>query len=147
MNPWPSDHVERFIELHGEGLSLSQLSLAMHDAFGVSYNRNACAGQVGRLRALGKIGPSKVKIVKRSPKPRMKVAVIPETPPPRETPAEPVQQESAQAPPSLDLTIYDLLDHHCRYPYGDRPPFLYCGQNAVEGVAYCPHHSRLCFGA
>lgn len=52
----------------------------------------------------------------------------------------------SNAPLSLDLTIYELTGHTCKYPYGDNPPMLFCG-HPVEGESpYCSFHHRLCCG-
>jgi hypothetical protein len=47
-----------------------------------------------------------------------------------------------QRVPKGGLTIFELLDHHCRWPNGERPPFRYCGQTAIDGSSYCAAHHR-----
>jgi hypothetical protein len=88
-------------------------------AFEIGCTRNAAIGIIYRG---GYQQPPK----KRRPAP-------PKAPPP--TP--PVQRV-----PKNGLTIFQLLDHHCRWPNGERPPFRYCGQTAIDGSSYCATHHR-----
>ena len=45
------------------------------------------------------------------------------------------------------LEIFDLKGDSCRWPFGDRPPFLYCGRKVVNGHPYCEEHWRKACGA
>lgn len=39
-------------------------------------------------------------------------------------------------------TLFDLKDHHCRYPFNDvgSPDFFFCGADVKEGKSYCVKH-------
>lgn len=50
------------------------------------------------------------------------------------------------APLSLDLQLYDLTNHTCRFPHGDSSPFLFCGHPTEGESSYCSFHKRLCCG-
>lgn len=45
------------------------------------------------------------------------------------------------------LQIMDLENRHCRWPYGARAPFLYCGghANLIEDMPYCSHHASMAY--
>lgn len=148
-NPWPDKHVDLFIDLWNQGLSQSQLSDAMARETGTAYSRNSCAGQIGRLRALGRLPPAQIKVKKR--RPRARIAVVPDSPPiatkaTKAVVAPSAPSESSEPPASLDVSIYDLDDTHCRYPYGERPPYRYCGNPKWADSSYCWHHTRVVRG-
>ena len=46
--------------------------------------------------------------------------------------------------PPVSLTIYQLDRHTCHYPFGDRPPYSYCGEPARRG-SWCPQHERVVY--
>jgi hypothetical protein len=41
------------------------------------------------------------------------------------------------------LTILEVKDGLCRYPYGDWAPFMFCGE-PVDGGSYCSAHTDAC---
>ena len=45
-------------------------------------------------------------------------------------------------PLSMNVALIDLEQHHCRWPYGTRAPFLFCGHVKQLGESYCPFHTR-----
>ena len=49
----------------------------------------------------------------------------------------------ANAPPSQDVAVLDLKEHHCRYPYGEFAPYLFCGAAPQKGHSYCAFHQAL----
>lgn len=44
----------------------------------------------------------------------------------------------------LHLTIDQLTETTCRYPFGDSD-FTYCGILIQDGISYCAEHHRLCY--
>ena len=42
------------------------------------------------------------------------------------------------------LMLADLQPKDCRYPYGDRTPYTFCGNRVQEGSSYCRSHHQLC---
>ena len=40
------------------------------------------------------------------------------------------------------VSIYDLREHDCKWPFGDHPPFGFCARPAVDGFPYCAEHVR-----
>ena len=135
MRAWPQPHVDFLATTWREGWSFSELAGFLAEQFGIRYTRSAIAGKIGRMAL------KNAARVKRAPKPRAKrkpVALSAAvTQPAREDP--PVRCE-----PRVWLDIYQLGKDTCRFPFGDRPPFDYCGAMPVEGSHYCPKHTRLC---
>jgi GcrA cell cycle regulator len=44
------------------------------------------------------------------------------------------------------ITIYQLRDYvDCKWPFGDNPPFLYCGKQQLEGRPYCLDHCSMAY--
>jgi hypothetical protein len=47
-------------------------------------------------------------------------------------------------PQPLHLHVVDLTLETCRWPYGERHPFTFCGHKIlIFGQAYCPFHQQL----
>lgn len=64
--------------------------------------------------------------------------VIPSTPEPEIAPLPlPV--------PFLGLLLLELGPEDCRYPEGERVPYLFCGQSAMKGSAYCACHHGIVY--
>ena len=38
------------------------------------------------------------------------------------------------------VTFFDLEPHHCRWPYGDSPDVMFCGNPKEPGCPYCRNH-------
>ena len=54
--------------------------------------------------------------------------------------AAPIEQ-----PPSLGRTVATLANGECKWPYGDRGNFTFCGQPQREDEVYCPHHCGVAY--
>jgi hypothetical protein len=129
---------ERLIELHARDgsavMSMSMLAATLNKEFGLKLTRNAIVGRCHRLKLPAREAP-----IIRKPKPgpkSMKIVKID---------APIVPHEAIKPPEDNVLTIYQLGFGDCRWPLGeamDRPPFLYCGQAALEGRPYCAAHCR-----
>lgn len=46
----------------------------------------------------------------------------------------------------LGVPLLDLEPNTCRYPQGDTPNILFCGQPVVPETSWCAHCSRIVFG-
>ncbi len=44
-------------------------------------------------------------------------------------------------------SLIDIGAHQCRWPIGDpaRTDFLFCGNDAIGGFAYCLGHARMAY--
>ena len=45
----------------------------------------------------------------------------------------------------LGLSLMDMGPHQCRFPSGDGPQYLFCGQVTQEDSSYCIFHHSLCW--
>lgn len=52
------------------------------------------------------------------------------------------QQKVKRTPPKA---LIDLNECDCRWPVVDAPRYLFCGEPKVEGLPYCPIHSRIAY--
>ena len=48
-------------------------------------------------------------------------------------------------PTAPTLSIFELSTRTCSYPFGNEPPFMFCGQPVEDGSVYCTTHHSLCF--
>ena len=44
------------------------------------------------------------------------------------------------------LTLLELKHTSCRYPFGERPPYLYCGKPSQKAKPYCSDHCDVVYG-
>lgn len=49
------------------------------------------------------------------------------------------------APPPTAKTLDDLARGDCRYPYGDRAPYVFCAEPTPDGSSYCAAHRQTCY--
>lgn len=49
----------------------------------------------------------------------------------------------AVAPPSLGLSLAETTAATCKFPYGDRAPYSFCGHPVLEDRPYCAAHWTL----
>lgn len=145
LETWTEARTERLKVLHASGMTCAEIAA---DLGGVS--RNAVIGKLSRLgltstrkakpparlacqRDLARpprsnAGPQVQAINARKHEPDIANEV-------------PVAERQADVAP-LHISLDDLTSTTCRWPYGDRAPFTFCGCSAPEGKAYCaPHHA------
>lgn len=144
---------ERFLELHKQDhLSFSLMAAQLNREFDLHppLSRNSCVGRANRMHL-----PSHGRIARKEPKPaarelRGATARAPQPPVPhRQTLWDTKAPEPAPAEPSdvipdrKCLTIWELGQHHCRFPYGTRAPFMFCGKTTAIDCSWCPEHLAL----
>lgn len=127
------------------GLSCAQIAMRINTQFGTTYTRNSVIGRASRIGLPG----TRPVAEKRSPAPRKRdYAAVARDIAAAKRPApkpniETVALLCAEVTP-LNMDILDLGKGHCRYPYGDRVPYRFCGHLAIEGSSYCAPHFHLC---
>ncbi len=168
---WDDERVALLKKLWSEGLSCSQIASRLG-----RVTRNAVMGKVARLglnhrrggamkgsrRPANAFGGAMGTSAKRPRKTNGKPAAVkieaagarsltvynrvPFSPP-----AEPLRESFVELviPLAERKGVADLEPHHCRWPIGDpqHADFHFCGKDKVEGLPYCPHHSRRAFVA
>lgn len=40
--------------------------------------------------------------------------------------------------------LAELEPNDCRYPFGDSPPYTFCGDTTIVGSSYCELHHLIC---
>jgi GcrA cell cycle regulator len=135
-NIWPRERSEYLAALWRSGHSFSQIAKFINEAFGLELTRSAVAGKVGRMGL-----HAKDRVTHQLPQPRairaQRSLSAAATKPAREPPRVPLK------PRMID--ILELTSYTCRYPYGDRPPYAYCGCPPLKGSPYCRDHTELCW--
>ena len=138
-NVWTGAMIARFRELHADdGLTFSGIAAMLAEEFSVRLSKNACIGKGRRLglKERPRVNP---------PPPKRKKRTI-------NTPQLTVLSAWKVAPPPVPpaargkLTIYQLRRNTCRYPFGERVPYSYCGEATKVSSSWCPHHERVVWG-
>lgn len=139
---WTPERDAELIRLRHDGNAFSVISKAMDITRNAAIGRAARLGIKGRSRATvdfrakrGRALNATQKVNRarsqaRSGQPKFK--------------AEPI--------PDLPITAYfrgvsllDLEPNTCRYPQGDAPEILFCGQPVVEDTSWCKHCSKIVY--
>lgn len=131
---WTDEQSGLLIALLAQGKSFSQIAAALNEQFNTSYSRNAVCGKGYRLQV--KAPPRAKAAPKKQTRYRVARAAASVKPLTRAS----IEIRCAEIEP-LHLTLDQLGDEHCRYPYGDGP-FTFCGHHAKD--SYCAMHDRLC---
>lgn len=138
-NLWTDSLVDLFKQLHASGRSFGQIAAQLP-----GVTRNACIGKARRLGLTMKPSdnPAAERIDRRfkPPKPP-RVRMYPER-----VRAKPQPKPIRPPAPTGSVALIDLEPHHCRWPYGDSPPFMFCGApRRDEDVAWCASHCAIGF--
>jgi len=139
MNPnhvvWTDDLLKRLAELHADDdLPFREIAAQLSAEFDVTLTKNACIGKARRmdLKARPRVNPPKPQRKRRAPKPTLPAEPVPVVLPRWEVALPPA--------PGGKLTIYQLERHTCHYPFGDKPPYSFCGERTAKGSAWCREH-------
>jgi GcrA cell cycle regulator len=141
---WTEERLERLKSRFAAGLTCRQIA----DDIGVS--RNAVIGKLNRLHLTREKGddaprePRKeaVRGRRRSSVPRLQYQLL------QKLYAE--QQATAGDEPIHDehrCSLLELSEQSCRWPISTpgKRDFCFCGNPPVEGLPYCPGHTRLAY--
>jgi len=121
---WTPDMDVALLQGRKDGLTFTQIHRLLVEKFDLPFTRNGCIGRAHRL------SPRKVI-------PMPSIAAI-------EAPIAPVE---AAPPPSGGFTILQLREGDCRWPEGDRVPYVFCGQACEIGKSFCPEHYGIVYHA
>lgn len=142
---WAPEHDDELRRLLGEKKSFSQIAAEMSRAFPKRFTRNMCCGRASRLGLSTPTGP-------RPPRQRKgeatAIGIVERTKRRKAEPAfqfkcEPLTGLRIADVVPLNISIYDLTDQTCHWPFGDDPPFVYCGLPVFESCSYCADHVAL----
>ena len=139
-----------------KGLSASMAAAEVNADFGTRFSRNAIISKAGRegipLRASkggGRRGPhggpSQRKPRVRASTKKVRPAASPHPGPKLPTSAEELRCDDVRA--DRRVSLLGLTENTCRWPISTvgAPDFCFCGNPPVEGLPYCPGHSRLAY--
>lgn len=111
--------------------------------------RNAVIGKLSRMGCTRKGGSATSKPYRRTPNKDKAARPNRYTPfrPPVEVPFEAAAVEIRPDKPINPVTLLELVEHHCRWPFGDpgTPDFRYCGGCRIADSAYCNRHHLLAY--
>jgi GcrA cell cycle regulator len=140
---WTAERIEQLRSCVGDGMTCSQIAAA------IGVSRNAVIGKIHRL-GLSSGRPAGA-------------GARANCPPRARHPRGPTQRRLlrlAYARAALDeimsgvvvisthpCSLIDIDAHQCRWPIGDPAStnFLFCGNDAITGFAYCVGHARLAY--
>lgn len=148
---WTDELVEKVRTLHGQGRSAGQIA----DEIGAP-TRNTVIGKIARLGLKRADAPKpKAAVVQKAAAPGVPVAKVASKPallkpapppPPKPIEAKPATT-AAEGAPADAITIHELRDHRCHWPFGDPrdDDFRYCGAPVAaatreRGRFYCDGH-------
>ncbi len=146
---WSKDRMARLRALHrNDRLSFDAIAEALSEEFKVTLTKNACIGKARRMGLPERTTKRKRKVF-RGDKRRRQITLV--APAPIETEVVPcvlprwrVMQDEAPAERGK-LTLLQLTDNTCRWPHGDRVPYLFCGA-PTAGKTYCAYHTGISCG-
>jgi hypothetical protein len=132
---WSDENTTRLRELIYMGYSCARAGLEL------GYSKNAVSGKINRL---GLRGNGSEPPAKRLPS----ISIIPTTSAGRKrrihTSAPPKPIAADFIPPN-PVTLMELEKHHCRFPSGDSPNVMFCGELPTKGAPYCGVHCRIAY--
>ena len=134
---WTGAMIARLRELHAAEEYFSDIARVMSQEFRVELTKNACIGKARRLglKERARVAPPKPRKGQNRHGARFRTAPV-------------VLPGWVVEPPKLPggkITIYQLRAGLCHYPFGERPPYAYCGNTTRRGMPWCPHHERVVY--
>ncbi|WP_407154477.1 GcrA family cell cycle regulator [Bradyrhizobium sp. STM 3557] len=146
---WTTERIQQ-LKLHFEaGLTCREIAAEL----GVS--RNAVIGKISRLALVRDNGGDARRVVRADaardpsrprPVPKLRRRVL------RAAPSEPSSSvvplvEEAPAVIENGCSLFELTKERCRWPISTpgADDFCFCGSRPVEGLPYCPGHSRMAY--
>jgi len=137
---WTDNLLERLAKLHADpGKSFRDIAEQLSYEFGIKLTKNAC---IGRARRLGL-----EQRPRSTPRPRPRKKRTRTTPQLSVVPINPGWVVKTPTLPAASgrVTIYQLQRGVCHYPFGDKPPYAYCGNTTTRSSPWCPHHERVVY--
>ncbi len=139
---WTNDRIELLKSHFSAGLSCREIA----NEIGVS--RNAVIGKLSRLSLTREKKPEirRAGTKKNRPRsvPRLQYRIL------RKLFAEaPPLEDDVTIPGEQHCSLLELSEERCRWPINSpgEEDFCFCGDRPLEGLPYCPGHSRLAYQA
>ena len=147
---WTKERMAQLRALHrNDKLSFDTIAEILSEDFGVTLTKNACVGKARRMGLPERTSKRKRKVF-RGDKRRRHVTLVASTPAPIEPEVVPCvlpRWKVIDAPPAPGghITLFQLDGNTCRWPHGDRTPYLFCGA-PTAGKTYCAYHTGISCG-
>jgi hypothetical protein len=141
---WTDTRIARLEALHADDrLSFEAIAARLRGEFGVELTKNACIGKARRL-GLPQRRHVPIQTQKRVRKPALAKPIAPEVVP-CVLPRWQIVMRAPVAPTDGKITIFELTNDRCHWPFGDRSPYLFCGA-PTAGKVYCAFHTGISCG-
>ena len=143
---WDAYRVARLRALHAKKhLSFDAIAAQLSAEWGMEVSKNSC---IGKARRMGL--PKRPPKVFRGDKRKRAVTLVAEAPAavaPEPVPCVLPRWKVIDAPPAPGghITLLQLDGNTCRWPHGDRTPYLFCGA-PTAGKTYCAYHTGISCG-
>ena len=129
---WTQEKTDFMLFEFDRGQSIKQISKSISEKFQELTSKNAIIGKLHRMnvtRATSFVKP----ITKLKPKPEKRVTF---------KKIAPLVIKWIKEPPSnFRCSFYELTSTRCHWPFGDAPPYDYCGAT-VAAQSYCSFHHQ-----
>jgi hypothetical protein len=123
--PWDEAAVTQLEALWHAGFSSAEIAKQM----GSGLTRNSIIGKAHRLGLVKYRRPRLKPVKKKAPARKLGLS----------------KPRRRATPPPGRFDLLDLRSDQCRYPTGDRAPYMFCGTAIADGFPYCPAHAMLCY--
>ena len=136
---WTEYQMARLRALHADDkLSFDVIAEELSVEFRMEVSKNAC---IGKARRMG-LPQRRRKSIPRATRKRAL-----ELHPPETAPCVLPRWKVIDAPPAPGghITLLQLDGNTCRWPHGDRTPYLFCGA-PTAGKTYCAYHTGISCG-
>lgn len=142
---WTPEQDQILIELNRKGLSCREISEKLNAKFDRTFTREAVLGRRHRL------GPEKCPTMVTPDRQFQhgKVLASRATSKPSNASGRklPMKDQCSKIPPLVGPSCITELERNvCRWPYGRRAPFGWCGRHTETG-RFCEHHAKEAAGA
>src|SRR5580765_1624401 len=138
FGPWITPGLTaRLKELHAAPQLYSNTEIArmLSREFEIAITRNSVIGKCARLGLSYRLGARKGGGSRPGrERPRPAVIIGPPLPPP--TPVRRIRSSGS-------VTLIELRDGDCHWPFGDGPSCTFCGEICLPDRPYCPEHFRM----
>jgi GcrA cell cycle regulator len=156
QSSWAEGHSQALREYLEKGLSYSQIANAINERFNTAYTRNAAISRAKRMGLSNPKQPDRPKGPKTQPQlsvarlNKLRTRLFAEFRPRSEVVKRAAELKlRCVAIVPRHLSLIDLADGDCRYPYGgdeEGEAITFCAHPRREGSSYCTSHFHLTNG-
>lgn len=126
--PWNAEEDKILLERSALGDTMAQIAARINKAFNTARTRMSVSGRIHRLR--NSTAENRKKYAAKTKQTTLLPKSISPAPLPMTEPA-----------PENLITLMELKADSCRWPYGDKAPYKFCGQKICGSRSYCQTHT------